>query len=139
VSTADAEWADQRRRAIATHAAELARREAAEAEQAAFLLAEFVEAARARDVEPVELRATSYDGRRRYRTGLRGWYLRPNLGVDTDGLFYVLSVRGSWSALVRGMTVEPARPRLVIGEGGRDGERITLRALLDRRLEQARG
>jgi hypothetical protein len=38
-------------------------------------------------------------------------------------------------ALVAGAEVSPARPRLVIGEGGRDGERVTLRALLDAVLD----
>jgi hypothetical protein len=93
-----------------------------------------VATATARGIEPVRLAATSYDGRRRFRTGMRGWYLRPNLAVGADGEFYVLSVRGSLGALFTGVTVQPSRARLVIGEGGRDGERISLRALLDLRL-----
>jgi hypothetical protein len=129
-----ADWAAQRRRAIDTHAANLAHRESAEATEAAAMLAEFVATATARRIEPVRLAATSYDGRRRFRTGLRGWYLRPNLAVGADGEFYVLSVRGSLGALFTGVTVQPSRARLVIGEGGRDGERISLRALLDLRL-----
>ena len=109
----------------------LAHRESAEAAEAGAMLAEFVATATARGIEPVLLTATSYDGRRRFRTGLRGWYLRPNLAIGADGEFYVLSVRGSLGALFTGVTVRPSRPRLVIGEGGRDGERISLRALLD--------
>jgi hypothetical protein len=38
-------------------------------------------------------------------------------------------------ARLTGAVVHPAAPRLVIGEGGRDGERISLRELLTRRLD----
>src|SRR5690348_3690643 len=116
------EWAEQRRRAIDVHAAELARREAAEAEEAGRLLAAFVGEAR---TQPARLHARSYDGRHRYRTPLRGWYLTADerFAVGEDGQFYILTVPGSLRALVAGAHVEPARPRLVIGEGGRDGER----------------
>jgi GNAT superfamily N-acetyltransferase len=37
----------------------------------------------------------------------------------------------SLRALVTGATLVPTRPRLILGEGGRDGERIPLRAALD--------
>ena len=136
MSGRDEDWAEQRKRAIAVHSAELARKEAAEAEQASRLLADFVTAARAQGLEPVTLAARSYDGRRRYRTKLRGWYLGHDerFAVDADGQFYILTVPGSLRALVAGAQVAPARPRMVIGEGGRDGERMPLRALLDRAL-----
>jgi hypothetical protein len=129
----DSEWARQRGHAIASHAAELARREAADAEQAREMLLQFVQTAHARAIPPVALLAHSYDGRHRYRTGLRGWYLRADQGlaVDEDGRFYILLVRGSLRARLSGASIPPARPRLVIGEGGRDGDRISLRALLD--------
>lgn len=130
------DWAKRRGQAIAAHAAESARREADEARQAQQMLDEFVQVAQDRGIQPVRLRARSYDGRHRYRTGLSGWYLRldESVAVAEDGTFYVLSVRGSLGALVSGVTPVPARPRLVIGEGGRDGDRMTLRALLDRIL-----
>jgi hypothetical protein len=130
----DADWSQQRNRAIDAHAAELARREAAGAEQARQMLREFVDAARARGIPPVALVARSYDGRHRYRTGLRGWYLRDDIAVDEQGDFYILLVQRSLRALVTGVEVQAARPRLVIGEGARDGERMSLRALLDRAL-----
>jgi hypothetical protein len=132
-SQPDAEWARQRGRAIAAHAAELRRREAADSERAAAMLVEFVRSARDRGLPTVALVARSYDGRYRYRTGLRGWYLRPDgsIAVDDEGRYYILSVRSSLRALVTGARVEPSRPPLVLGEGGRDGERITLRAQLD--------
>jgi hypothetical protein len=133
------DWARQRERAIAVHAAELARREAAEVAQARELLQAFVREARKRGLAPAPLAARSHDGRRRYRTRLRGWYLRADegLAVDEDGEFYILSVPNSLRALISGADVPPARPRLVIGEGGRDGERMTLRVLLDKVLEGA--
>ena len=133
---ADREWAARRARAVAVHAADLARREAAEAAQAAEMLRDFVAAARERGLAPVPLTARSYRGGR-YRTKLRGWYLRRDrsVAVAEDGRFYVLTVRGSLAARLTGADVEPATPRLVLGEGGRDGERIPLRTVLDRLLD----
>ena len=126
-------WAEQRARAIDAHAADLARRTAADSEKAAAMLREFVTVARDRGVAPVRLVARSYDGRHRYRTGLRGWYLRSDGGiaVGDDGHFYVLAVPPSVKSLLTGVTLTPSPPRLVLGEGGRDGERVTLRVALD--------
>jgi hypothetical protein len=136
--SSDREWATRRDRAISAHAADLARRQAAESAQAAELLREFVAGARERGLAPVPLTARSYSGRGRYRTPLRGWYLNPDgtVAVAEDGRFYLLTVRGSLAARFTGVTVEPATPRLVLGEGGRDGERIPLRTVLDRLLER---
>jgi hypothetical protein len=132
----DSEWARQRGQAIASHAAALARRETAEADQAGAMLREFVRVVGERGIAPVALRARSYDGRHRYRLKVRGWYLRADesLAVGEGGEFYILSVPASLSNLVTGATMAASRPRLIIGEGGRDGERISLRALLDRLL-----
>lgn len=135
---ADREWAAQRGRAVAAHAADLARRQAAEAVEAAELLREFVATARERGLAPVRLTARSYSGRDRYRTKLRGWYLSADerMAVAEDGRFYLLTVQGALAARFTGVTVEPATPRLVLGEGGRDGERIPLRTVLDRLLNR---
>jgi hypothetical protein len=134
----DSQWAEQRKRAISVHAAELARREAAEAEQARAMLLEFVSAVRGRAIASGPLQARSFDGRHRYRTKLRGWYLTDDrrFAVDEDGQFYILTVPASLRAMVSGAPVAPTRPRLVIGEGGRDGERIALRILLDHVLDR---
>lgn len=134
----DREWETQRDRAVAAHAADLARRRAVEAAQAADLLREFVAAARERGPAPVALTARSYGGRHRYRTKLRGWYLSPDetMAVGEDGRFYLLTVRESLAARFAGAQVAPATPRLVLGEGGRDGERIPLRTVLDRLLRR---
>jgi hypothetical protein len=132
-------WAEQRARAIDAHAADLARRTAVESEKAAAMLREFVTVARERGVPSEPLVARSYDGRRRFRTGLRGWYLRPDEGiaVGEDGRYYVLAVPGSLRGMLTGVTLTPSPPRLVLGEGGRDGERVTLRAALDHVLARA--
>jgi hypothetical protein len=132
----DEDWAQRRQRAIAAHAAAQRRQEAADSERAAAMLAEFARTAADRGLPPVPLVARSHNGRYRYRTGLRGWYLRPDGGVAVgeDGRFYVLSVRQSLRALLFGVRVDPGRPPLVLGEGGRDGERVTLRAQLDSML-----
>jgi hypothetical protein len=133
----DPEWRAQRDRAVAAQAADQARRATAEAGQAAGMLREFVAAARARGLAPVPLVARSYGGAR-YRTMLRGWYLRrdESMAVAEDGRFYVLTVPGSLAARFTGARPEPATPRLVLGEGGRDGERMPLRAVLDRLLAE---
>ena len=107
-----------------------------ETAQARRLVADFAAAARERGLRPSALVARGYSGRGRYRTGLHGWYLRPEGGiaVGTDGEFYLLTVPDSMRARLAGVTVEPAQPRLVVGEGARDGERISLSELLDLRL-----
>ena len=135
----DEQWRAQRARAVAAHAAERDRRTAAEAAQARELLVEFARTARERGLPAEPLVARGYHGKGRYRTGLRGWYLRSDggLAVSTEGDFYVLTVPPSLTARLRGVVVTPETPRLVIGEGGRDGERIELRVLLERRLAGA--
>lgn len=134
----DREWAARRSRAVAAHAEDLARRQTTEAAQAAGMLREFVAAAREHGIAPVRLTARPYGGRGRYRTKLRGWYLNHDqtMAVAEDGAFYLLTVPGSLAARFTGVDVAPATPRLVLGEGGRDGERIALRTVLDRLLDR---
>jgi hypothetical protein len=128
------EWRRQRARAVEAHAADATRRLAAETARARALVADFAAAARGRGLREVPLVARGYSGRGRYRTGLRGWYLRPDMAVGTDGEFYLLIVPDSVRARLTGATVPPSEPRLVVGEGARDGERMALSELLDRRL-----
>jgi hypothetical protein len=128
------EWREQRARAVRSHAAEAQRRLAAETARARRLVADFAATAAARGLRATPLTARGYSGRGRYRTGLRGWYLRPGVAVGTDGEFYLLTVPDSVRGRVAGVTVAPAAPRLVVGEGARDGERISLSELLDLRL-----
>jgi hypothetical protein len=123
-----AAWRAQRTEAAAHQAAELERRRAQESAQAAVLLREFVAEAQRRGISPVPLQARSYAGDATYRTRTLGWYLRKNrtLAVGVDGSFYVLSVPGGLSARLRGATLTPSDPPLVLGKGGRDGESISL-------------
>jgi hypothetical protein len=136
VSVAEESWAERRRRAVQAHAAEHARRRHAEAEQARALLARFVQDARAAGLPAQRLRARAAAGRTTYRTRLHGWYLRPDrsVAVGTDGEFYVLVVPASLRARLFGASVTPEAPRMILGEGGRDGESIPLEAVLRQRL-----
>ncbi|WP_432988595.1 hypothetical protein [Dactylosporangium sp. CA-233914] len=132
------DWREQRARAVAHHGAELERRREAEAEQARALIAEFVAAARASGPAPGPLRARSYSGRS-YRTSLRGWYLNParTIAISQTGEYYSLLVPSSMKALVAGADPQPQPPRLIVGEGARDGESMPLAALLERILSQS--
>jgi hypothetical protein len=121
---------------VAVRAAALERQRTAEVAQARELVAGFAAQARERGLRTSPLTARPYHGRGRYRTGLRGWYLRPDgaLAVGEDGQFYVLTVPASVRARFTGVSVRPEEPRLVIGEGARDGERVALAELLRLRL-----
>ncbi|MEV4708586.1 hypothetical protein [Actinoplanes sp. NPDC049316] len=132
----DPGWHEQRRQAVAGHAAALEAARAAEAGRAAELLAGFVRRAAEAGLPPGPLRAVSFDGRSTYRTSLRGWYLKANrsVAVGEDAHYYVLSVPSSLRARFSGADVSPSTPRLVVGAGGGDGETIPLADLLDRRL-----
>lgn len=133
----DAAWDEQRRQAVAGHAAALDADRAAEARQAGELLAAFVRRAAERGLEPHPLVARGLDGRGSYRTRVQGWYLKSNrsVAVGSDGKYYALSVPGSVRARLLGAELSPSVPRLVVGAGGGDGETMPLAALLDRRLE----
>jgi hypothetical protein len=132
---ADDDWQSQRARAVAHHGAELDRRRAAEAEQAMTLIEQFVADAGAKGLPSEPLRARSYSGRS-YRTPLRGWYLNGDrtIAVSEDGRYYSLLVPPSATGWLTGVTPQPQSPRLIVGEGARDGESIPLQKLLDRKL-----
>jgi hypothetical protein len=112
------------------------RRRADESARAGVLVARFVERAVAAGLEPTGLAARPWTGRGRYRTGLRGWYLKRDrsIGVDRAGRFYVLVVAPQRWGWLRGVIVPPAEPPLQVGAGARDGESIALAALLELRL-----
>ncbi len=100
------------------------------------LIDEFVAEAKRRGIEPVPLRATTYEGRK-VRTDKRGWYLRQNhsVAVDEDGGFHHLIVGASLADRLRGVRLPGTQPTLVIGRGGRDGETGFLREFLGWVLE----
>ena len=129
-------WRARRRDAAGEHAEALVRRQAAQTAAARGLIEDFVREATARNLPSRPLTARSYDGRARYRTPLRGWYLRLNesVAVGTDGEFYILTVPASLRSRWRGATPVPGDPPLILGKGGRDGESIDLADALDRAL-----
>ncbi len=130
-------WSEQRRQAIAGHAAAFEAGRAAEAREAAALLDDFVRRAAERGLEPRPLHARTFDGRATYRTHVRGWYLKSNrsVAVGEDGEYYVLTVPASLRARFAGAELTPSTPRLIVGAGGGDGETVPLAQLLDRRLD----
>ncbi|WP_326559707.1 hypothetical protein [Micromonospora sp. NBC_01796] len=131
-----AAWREQHRHAVEVRAEAERLRRAAETGQARELVAEFVREAQRRGLPVRPLTAVAPTGAR-YRTGLTGWYVDVNLtrAVTTDGEFYLLTVPTSLRARLTGVTIEPREPKLIVGEGGRDGESMPLRQLLDRRLD----
>lgn len=133
----EADWQEQRRQAIAGHAAAQEAGRAAEAREAAALLDDFVRRAAERGLQPQTLLARTFDGRATYRTHVRGWYLKSNrsVAVGDDGEYYVLTVPASLRARFAGADLSPSMPRLIVGAGGGDGETIPLKQLLERRLE----
>jgi len=135
VSTDDA-WRRHRDLAVSKHAAaERAAREA-QTREARQLVEEFAATARERGIPTTRLAARAYNGRSRYRTNVVGWYVHPDrsLAVGVDGAFYVLGVPASMRSRLVGARPQPQDPLLVIGRGARDGESISLRELLARRL-----
>ncbi len=130
-------WERQRRHAISVHAEAQQRRVETEAGQAATLIARFARDASAAGLRPTALTARTFNGRSRYRTGLRGWYLKPDrsVAVSLAGDFYILAVPANLTARLRGARLSPERPGLTIGEGARDGESVPLRTLLQLRLD----
>jgi hypothetical protein len=132
-----AAWNEQRRQAIAGHAAAQAASQEAEARQAAELLTSFVQRAAERGLPPHPLTARSFDGRATYRTHARGWYLKSNrtVAVGEHGEYYVLSVPASLRARFSGADLSASTPKLIVGAGGGDGETIPLAQLLDQRLD----
>jgi len=129
--------AEQAERA-AYHAAANRRREDEEAAKAQTMIDRFVERATQAGLPTEELTARPWSGRGRYRTGVRGWFLRRNgsVGIVTDGAFYVLNVApvplGRW----RSVQIHPSPPPLIVGKGGGDGETFALDELLEMRLNR---
>ncbi|WP_369372889.1 hypothetical protein AB1046_04840 [Promicromonospora sp. Populi] len=129
-------WARQRAEAVRVQAERLEARQDAEHTRAEAMLRDFVAAATAAGLVPGDLQVQGYGGRGTARTGLTGWYLRVDrtAGVSTDGAFYVLTAPIGLLDRVRGIRLEPRRPPLILGAGGKDGESVPLATALDRLL-----
>ncbi len=136
VSEDGPDWREVRRHAVLAHAAAEKQRRQAEQAEAAALVSAFVAEARRRGLSTTRLVARSHDGRARYRTRLRGWYVDQarTRAVDEDGRFHLLTVPRALRARLLGADPQPSPAPLVVGEGGRDGESVPLRILLQRRL-----
>ncbi|QAY64076.1 hypothetical protein ET495_13555 [Xylanimonas allomyrinae] len=135
------EWVAQRTEAARVQAERLRARQDAVHRQAEALLSEFLPVVTAHGPAPQALRVRGYGGRGEARTRLRGWYLRMDrtAALGTDGRFYVLIAPLSAVDRLRGVHPAPARPPLVLGEGGKDGESVELPVALERVLPGWRG
>ena len=131
-----ADWRASRREVFEAQALAQRRAEAAEAQRARPLVADFVRRAREQGLTPGPLRCRAYSGSATYRTRLRGWYLQPTgpLAVGEDGAFYLLLCAPGLLARLRGVEVASSPPMLAVGRGARDGESMSLGELLERRL-----
>lgn len=110
-----------------------------ESAKAQVMIDRFVARATAASLPTDELTARPWSGRGRYRTGIVGWYLRPDrsIGVGVDGSYYVLIVAPERFGRWRTVPVAPSPPPLVVGRGARDGESFELEDLLEKRLQWA--
>ena len=115
------------------------RRSEQDSAKAQVLVDRFVARATEAGLATEELTARPWTGRGRYRTGVVGWYLRRDrsVGVDMDGRFYVLVVAPERFGRWRTVRVDPTPPPLQVGRGARDGESVTLDALLEMRLQSS--
>lgn len=129
------DWALRRRAAAAARAEMLDRGRTAATRRASDLLLRFAAAARVAGLPSEPLRVQGYRGGTA-RSDRAGWYLRNDrsVGVGTDGAFYVLTAPLTLRERLRGATLTPAEPPLVIGAGGRDGDSVDLATALDRLL-----
>jgi len=130
------DWRASRQAAFEAHAQAQRRAEAAESARARPLVEDFVRQAREQNLAPEPLRARAYSGAATYRTGQLGWYLQSTgmLAIGVDGEYYVLIASPGFTARWRGVEVAPSPPPMAVGRGARDGESMSLRELLERRL-----
>jgi len=101
------------------------------------MLAEFLPVVTAHGPAPVDLMVQGYGGKGEARTRLKGWYLRNNrtVALGTDGKFYVLiAPLNALHPRFLKVDVQPSRPPLIIGEGGKDGDTIELSEAIERVL-----
>ena len=114
------DWVARRTEAAREQERRLRERQEVEHRKARAILAEFTKVARER-LPAERLVVQGYGGRGRATSDVEGWYLRLD---KTVGLL----------DRVRGVTLRPTPPPLVIGAGGKDGDSIELVAALDRLL-----
>jgi hypothetical protein len=134
-------WQQDRRAAADAQARALAQREERDSARARAMLADFVQRARARGIAPEPLVVQGYGGKGSARSQVKGWYLRVDrsVGVGEDGEFYVLTAPLTVLDRIRGVTVGPTPPPLVIGRGSGDGDSIDLADAINRVLPPESG
>ena len=132
-----AKHGDERAERADYHVEAQRRRSARESAKAQVLVDRFVAQATQAGLATEELTARPWSGRGRYRTGVVGWYLRRDrsIGVGLDGSYYVLVVAPERFGRWRTVALDPTPPPLQVGQGGRDGESIALKNLLELRLQ----
>jgi len=130
------DWIAQRTEAARVQAERLAQRQSAVHDKAEAQIAKFLPVVLAHGPAPVPLVVTGYGGRGQAKTNLKGWYLRNDrtAGLSTEGKFYVLTAPLSPLERLRGIKIQPTRPPLILGEGGKDGDTIELSEALERVL-----
>lgn len=124
----NSQWAQTRRENALLQAQRQKERQAAEANQAKEYLRRFVVAAQQSGLAEEQLFVKGYGGKGQAKTALRGWYLKADrsMAVDVDGNFYLLIAELTLIDRLRGVTLSPSDPPLILGAGGRDGESIDL-------------
>ncbi len=128
------DWPAQRRadaQARGKHLAEAQAREVAQAEE---LIVQFMARVKKAQVPPERLIANNLSGDGTVRTTQHGWYIRTNrsAAIGVDGKFYLMLADGGLRAWLRGVTLTPSPPPLVLGASGRDGDSISLQKALNR-------
>ncbi len=109
-----------------------------EARRAQTLLDSFTAAALASHLPTERLRVRGYGGRGTASSDITGWYVRNDhsMGVGTDGKLYRLALPLGVMDRLRGVTLRPMAPPMVLGAGGRDGDSIDLADALQRLLPE---
>ncbi len=129
-----AEWSAQRRVSAQTHGELLAQVQARDEAQAKEQIARFMVRVKKAQVPPERLIANKLSGNGTVRTTQCGWYIRTNrsAAIGVDGNFYLMLADGGLRTWLRGATLTPSSPPLVLGASGRDGDSIPLRDALAR-------
>lgn len=109
-----------------------------ESRRAQTLLDSFTAAALAQSLPAERLRVRGYGGKGSASSNVIGWYVRHDhsMGVGTDGKLYRLAVPLGIMERLRGVTLRPMDPPMVLGAGGRDGDSIDLVDALKRLLPE---
>jgi len=126
---------EERQRSARVRAELMAATQRRESQQAQKLIDEFVRQVGEAGLPPVGLKARTTSGQV-VRTNVRGWYIKADhsVAVGVDGGYYSLTVFGGLVTKLRGVSLQPSPPPLIVGHGGKDGESGDLKDFLGRAL-----